>query len=323
MSIKIPMLKTPEAFVMKYVASKIGFNVRPSKTVYNEKNDTYIVTLEAIIPSLVKLDGDATKTFVYTFENVAEAIVQGDKYDYDFIKRPKAPDLDISLMKKFDNLTEGLQKEILEFGEESWGKLTDVRYWLNPIRGIIVRCLTKGDFKVEKSSPKYKQYFEFLHNAGWVRYERGLKPRVMPSNRLLELHKQYASANRMLDVSKIVDIVTGNLYAKHFYEIRDELRIFGPDKYVTINKSYYADAVREGEAIPMSQYRLWLKYKSYNYKPRPPTHKEFTFPNAVEELVSNKFLKYYKSEDYVTANPDLLERTLPYHDELAKTVIEI
>lgn len=317
------MLKTPESFVMKYVANKIGFNVRPSKTEYNEKNNTYIVTLEAIIPSLVKLNGDATKTFVYTFENVAEAIVKGDKYDFDFIKRPKAPELDISLMRKFDNLTEGLQKEILEFGEGSWGKLTDIRYWLNPLRSIIIRCLTKGDFKVEKASPKYKQYFEFLHYAGWVRYEHGMKSRVMPSNKLLAYHEQYVSESKMFEVSKIADKVIGNLYAKHFYKIRDELRIFGPDKYVTINKSYYADAVREGEPIPMSQYRLWLKYKSYNYNPRPATHKEFTFPNAVDELVSNKFLQYYKNEDYVTANPQLLEKTMPYHDELAKTVIEI
>ena len=321
--IKIPMLKTPESFAMKYVASKIGFNVRPSKTTYDPKNDSFTVTLKAIVPSLVKLNENESKTFVYTFEDVAKAVIKNDKYDFDFIEKPKAPELDLELIKKFDKLTSDLQNEILVFGEKTWGTLTSVKYWLNPLRGIIIRTLSKNEFDVENATPRYKQYFEFLDSAGWINYIKSSKPKIKITNKLKALHHLSVSDTRFNDVSSVSDLVIGSLYAHHFNEIRDELRIFGPDVYVTATKAYYADAVREGQSIPMSQYRLWLKYRSYNYHPRPNTNKEYSFPTVVSELVHSKFLQFSDDEKYITANPELLKKVLPHREKLSKLVIEI
>ena len=323
-TVKIPILKSPEAFVAKYMANKIGFNIRTSDAIYDDKNNTYRVKLKAIIPSLVKLGNKASKTFVYTFDDIGEAVVKYEDYDFDFISKPKASELDVSLLKEFDSITSEIQKIILDYGKDSWSKLTNVRYWMNPIKSIIVRCLKEGDFYAGQNvSPKYIRYFSFLESAGWIKYEGGSNPHVSVTNKLTMLDETMSTDNNKRDVAEIADKVIGDLCSKYYYEIRDELRIFGLDIYVTTTKAYYADAVREGKAIPMSQHRLWLKYRSYNYKPRPPAHKEYTFSNAVSELVSNNFLKRTKDEQSLIANKTLLDLLLPYHKKLAENVIEI
>ena len=169
----------------------------------------------------------------------------------------------------------------------------------------------------------YKQYFEFLDSAGWIQYTKGAKPKVKAQNKLKTLHQNSIKNIQFDDMGDVADQVIGSLYAHHFEAIRDELRIFGPDVYVTATKAYYADAVREGISIPMTRYRLWLKYRSYNYHPRPNTHREYSFPNVVSELVHNKFLQFSHDENYVVANSELLERVLPYHEKLSKLVVEI
>ncbi|MEX0640914.1 MAG: hypothetical protein WEB28_02920 [Nitrosopumilaceae archaeon] len=323
-SLKIPVLKSPEAFVTKYVSNKIGFNIRASKAIYDDKTDTYTINLKAIIPSMVKLGDKSSKTFVYTFENIGKAVVKYEDYDFDFVSKPIAPELDFSLLRNFDKLTAEIQKIILDYGKYSWGKLTNVKYWMGPIRSIIVRCLKEEEFYADQNvSPRYIRYFAFLDSAGWIKYQRGSHPFISKTNKLTMLYETLSTDHGNADVGQVADSVIGNLCSEHYYEIRDELRLFGLDIYVTTTRAYYADAVREGKPIPMSQHRLWLKYRSYNYKPRPSVHKEYTFSNAVTELVSNNFLKRTKDEKFITANNELLELLLPYHDELARNVIEI
>lgn len=87
-SVTIPLQKTPQIFVKKYLSTRIGFNIQVGKIVKNE-NKTWTVSLNAVIPSFVKSNGTSLKTFRCIFDNIGEAIVKYDNYDYGFVKIPK------------------------------------------------------------------------------------------------------------------------------------------------------------------------------------------------------------------------------------------
>ncbi len=324
-SVNIQLQKTPESFVRNYISTKIGFNIRLGNT---QKNDdgTWTIKLKAIVPSFVKLDNDRSKTFVYVFHDVGEAKVRYDAedYDFDFVEKPKAPELDMILMKKIDTLTADVQQEILDYGKFAWGNLSAVKHWMGTIHNIILRCLKDDSFPSDNVPMKYQRYFEFLRSGKWIRIEGGDKPKVVADNKLKKLHEVLLHEEKVKhDLNSITDAVIGHLFAQHYVQIRDELNIRQLTGYVTTTKAYYADAVRAGKAIPMSENTLLTKFRTYNYSPKPSTFKGFNFPSTVAELVGNNFLKYSRHDEHiVTANPELLQILLPYQATLEQIVID-
>jgi len=323
-SITLPIHRSPENFVRRYLANRIGNNIRVDKTRQN-KNGTWTVSLKAIVPSYVKLKNNSFKTFVYVFDDVSSATVKYEKYDYDFIDKPKAVDLDLVLMRKLDKLTANIQQEILDYGKFSWGKLSAVKYWLGSLHGIIIRCLKENNFHKSRFTDRYDRYFDFLKSAGWINYEGDEKTQIVASNNLLKLHELLISKNQIPenDLDSLAEAVISSIYAKNFVQIRDELKIHAITSYVAITKAYYADAVREGQPIPMKMQSLWLNYRTYNYGPKSSTFKHFRFPRTVAELGSNNFLNVMNEGSHITAVPELFERLLPYQAELAQNVIDI
>lgn len=319
------MQKTPESFVRKYISHKIGFNIRLGETKQN-KDGTWTISLKAVIPSFVKLNNSASKTFVYTFENIAYATVKYEDYDFDFIEKPRVPDLDLALVKKIDELTTNVQKVILDYGKFKWGKLTAIRYWFGTIHSIIVRCLNEDGFYIPSTPEKFVRYFNFLKSIGWIDSEshNERKTWVTSSNKLSKLHEELLKNPAIGDdANSVADVLVGHIYAEHFREIRDELRFNPSTIYLTTTKGYYADAVREGRSIPMDYDTLWFRYRTYNYSPKSSTHRQYRFPDIVGELVANDFLRQSKDKDHVTAVPELLQKLLPFQDELAQNVLDI
>ncbi len=324
-TVHIQMQKTPEAFVRKYISTKIGFNIRLGHTTKND-DGTWTIQLKAVVPSYVKLENERSKTFAYVFHDVGEAIVKYDEkeYDYDFVLKPKATELDLILMKKIDKLTTDVQQEILNYGRYSWGNLSKVKWWLGTVHKIILRCLKDESFPSDELPERYQRYFELLRANKWIRIESGNKPKVIADNKLKKLEQELLSENKVKhDLNSVTDALVGILFAEHYVQLRDEFKIPQLTSYVTTTKAYYADAVREGRAIHMSESTLLNKFRTYNYSPKPSTFKGFNFPDTVAELVSNRFLKYSKDDErFITANPELLELLLPYQSTLAQIVID-
>ncbi len=321
-SVSIPLQKTPRTFVKKYVSTRMGFNVRIGNVVEN-KNGTWTVSLNAVIPSFVKLNDAPSRTFSYVFDNVGKAIVKYDDYDFDFVETPKAKDMDLVLMKKIDLLTLKVQQEILDYGKFKWGKLSSIRHWMGSIHGIISRCIRETSFPSDNVSKKYTEYFEFLRSNNWIRIEGRNSPQIVASNDLTKLHEILLNDNLVKDDPfSISDAIIGHIFAKHYVQIRDELKIRAPASYVTTTKAYYADAVREGRAIPMDQNTLLSKFRTYHYTAKSPTYKGFRFPDIVSELVTNNFFSYTKDQKSIIAVNELLDRLLPYQEELAQNVME-
>lgn len=321
-SVSIPLQKTPQTFVKKYISSRMGFNVRIGDTVQND-DGTWTISLNAVVPSFVKLNDSPSRIFSYVFDNVGKAIVKYDDYDFDFVDTPKTRDIDFVLMKKIDELTSKVQQEILDYGKFKWGKLSTVRHWMGSIHGIISRSLRETSFSSDNVPKKYTEYFEFLRSNDWIRIEGRNSPQVVASNNLTKLHELLLNENLVKDdLFSITDAIIGHIFAKHYVQIRDELKIYAPTSYVTATKAYYADAVREGRAIPMNQEILLFKFRTYNYSTKSSIYKGFRFPEIIDELVSNNFFQYTKDKKSIIAVNELLDRLLPYQEELAQNVMD-
>jgi hypothetical protein len=323
-TVSIPVQRTPESFVRKYISNKLGFNIRLGETKRNN-DGTWTITLKAVIPSFVKLNDNASKTFVYTFDNIGSATVKYEDYDFDFVEKPKAPDLDLELIRKIDELTMNVQKVILEYGKFKWGKITAIRYLFGSIHSIIVRSLKEEGFFAEAVPKKYIRYFNFLQSIDWLNAERqNKKTWITPSNKLSKLHEMLLNKKLVEDdINSVADALIGHIYAEHFSKIRDELRFNLSTIYITTTKGYYADAVREGRSIPMDYDTLWFRFRTYNYKSQSNTHRLYRFPDVVGELVANDFLRFSKDKNHVVAVPELLQRLLPFKPELTQNVMDI
>ena len=322
-SVSTPLEKSARIFVKKYLATRIGFNVMVGNVIEN-KNKTWTVSLNAVIPSFVKLNDAPSKTFSYIFDNVGQAVLKYDDHNYNFIKTPNAKDIDLILMKKIDILTSQVQQEILDYGKFRWGKLSSVRYWMGSIHGIVSRCLRESSFSSDGVPKKYTKYFEFLRSNNWIRIEGRNSPQIVASDNLVKLHESLLNDCLVKDdVFSITDAVIGHIFAKHYIQIRDELKICAPSSYVTAIKAYYVDAVREGRAIPIDQNTLFSKFRTCHYSTKSHTYKEFRFPDIVSELVSNDFFNYTKDHKSIIAVNALLGRLLPYQKELAQNQMNV
>jgi len=317
-TIRIPVKKSPENFVRNYITHRIGSNVRLGSTKKNN-DGTWSISLNAIVPSFVKLRDSKSKTFVYVFKNISKATVKYDDYDYDFITKPNAADIDIVLINKINELTEDIQKEILNYGKFEWGKLTSIKFWLGPIFNILIRSLDENVYSFNKIDDKYVKYYNLLKKNQWINVEGRTQVEISVGNKLAKMHETLITEGGIKDdVISIAEVVLGHVYSKNYKEIRDELNVRGIAAHVTTTKAYYADAVREGKSIPMTRETLWHNYRTYNYTHKPPQFKVFSFPRTIAELVSIGILQTSSDRKYILAAPKLLEKLLPFQAQLAQ-----
>lgn len=317
-SITIPVQKSPENFVRNYLVHRMGNNITIGKTTKNS-DGTWTISLKATVPSYVKLRDNKSKTFVYVFDNIGKAIVKYDDYDYDFVDKPVAPDIDLVLIKKIEKLTESIQAEILDHGKYSWGKLPSIKFWLGSIHNIILRCLQENNFRADKFDKRYQRYYGFLESNKWIRHEDDERTQIIATNKLTKMHEKLVTEGGIKDdLNSVAETILGIIYSKNYYEIRDDLKIRGIGSHITTTKAYYADAVREGKPIPMTRESLWLNYRTYNYSPKPSRFKYFTFPKTIAELVTIGIFRQSDDHKYISADPELLEKLLPYQTQLAQ-----
>jgi hypothetical protein len=320
--IQIVESSSPESFVMKRIAQNIGLNIRPERAVYDSTKRIWTIQLKAIIPSQVMAQGKPLKTFVYRFENIGKIELTKEDNDFKFLKVPKAFNLDLVLYSRWSDLTIKLEQEILKVGEPVWGQLTYVKMLLRPMYALILHTLTNKKLFVHelKNQPSQEKTVRFLLEKGYLELDER-RDIYRSSNFLTGLeHHLYQKYREEGSDFFVTGQIVGNIFSKHYREIKSKLHANAPSVYVDTSTAYYLDAIRMGEPIRMSEEELWKKYRMIGHRPTA-SKINVAYPTVISEIVAGHLLD--RNEDgYIRGHNKVMEKLIPLGPELAAQISE-
>jgi hypothetical protein len=312
-------LDTPEAAIMKYIARNVGLNIRAGRSTHDKYTDEWTIPLKALVPSRVRLSDTEYKTFVYRFEELGNAIVKKDGGKFKIIEFPRALEIDNSLRLQFSDITEKLERKLLEVGEKSWGHLSLIEVFLRPLYKIINTLLADGSIHrsiLEKSS--HTDYLNLLINQEFAEYDANNNMIIRPTNLLTKMNENNTRQTKRTDPNYVAQEVVGMVFSKEYEYIHETMKNRVPSVYVDTTKAYYLNAVRIGSPIPMSTSQLLSKYRMFEQS----TRKVHDFNTVIGELVTVDLLAK-DSYDNIIANTKVFDQVLPLRKEILEIAVEL
>ena len=227
-SIHVAELDTPESFVIKHIARKIGLNVRVGKAVYNDDTKEWRVPLKAIVPSILKLDDNQYRTFTYRFENLGEAVVFKEK-GFQLVDFPKADSIEDNLKIQFGDMTQKIESKLLQVGKQRWGRLSLVKVFLRPLYSIIYTILKdkQMDYSLIHDN-KHEQYLRLLIDQEFLEINPYNKNLIRPTNILTGLVNAVTEREKHYDVQSSVEEIVGIVFANAYKFIHDTMKNRAP-----------------------------------------------------------------------------------------------
>jgi len=316
-SIFVNELDTPEAFVIKHIARKIGLNIRVGKAIFNHETKEWSVPLKAIVPTILQLNDFQNRTFTYRFENIGDAIVVKDK-EFQLIDFPKSDDIEENLKIQFEDITQKIESKLLKVGKQKWGRLSLVKVFLRPLYNIINAIIKDGymPFSIIKEN-RQEEYFNLLKRQDFVEFDPNDDHFIRPTNILTGLHKEITIKDNRFDTNLLAEEVVGIVFSNEYRFIHSKMKNRTPSVYVDTTKTYYLNAVRIGAPITMDTNQLLSKFKIFSHSRRT----SYNFNTIISELVSAKLLSK-DSQENVTADKEVFQELLPLRKEILEIAIE-
>jgi hypothetical protein len=268
-------------------------------------------SIKAVIPSKVSQREGRSKTFFYTF-NVGSLELDED---YHITKRLGAQELDDAILSQWNDLNEVIQKEILQYAREKWGKLTFVRTFLRPIYTLAIAILDRKRVAVSEFGVDSQKWFDLMKISGYI--EPVGDNEFKPTNVLNALDEKIGLEGGQSDFD-VADLVAGNIYANEYDFISDELRIHAPSIYVDTAKLYYADAVNFKEIVPIEQNELFLKYRQMGSRAayrEAQSQKSFSFGTVVSELIAVGLL--HRRQEDIIGDQGLFDHLVQFREQIS------
>jgi hypothetical protein len=310
--VRIQEIENPKSVVMKYICKRLGLNLRPGEPVFHEEDRVWSVPIKAVVPSKVSRRDGFSKTFYYTF-NVGDFKLDEE---YHIIQKPGALQLDEMLFSQWNDLNEVIQKEILQYARERWGKLTHVRTFLRPVYTIVIAFLDRKRVGVSEFGYESKKWFELLELSGYI--ESITDDEFKSTNMLNALDQKLSQEGSQSDFD-VADLVAGNIYATDFQRIRDDFHIHAPTIYVDTAQLYYADAVNFKEIVPIQQDELFLKYRQVGSRiayREAMSQKGYSFATVVSELIAVGLL-HRQEEGDIVGDQKLFDHLVQFRDQIS------
>jgi hypothetical protein len=309
--VRINEMRTPESESMKYICNWLGLNIRPGKPTFNEETKRWVVPLKALMPSRVTRR-DMSKTFVYNFV-VGKLVLDRNLR---IVEKIGAQDLEDSILSQWNDLNEIIQKEILTYAKESWGKLTFVRTFLRPIYTLVVGFLDRGKIDGSEVGEESQKWLDLLCKAGFIE-EHSEDTMFKITNKLTLLNETCFKTGQARSSFDIADIVAGNLFATEYRTIKDQFNIHAPSVYVDTAKLYYIDAVNLKEMVPVGEEELFMKYRQMGNRVafKEITRRGYSFATALSELIAVGLLR--RQETDILGDEKLFEHLVQFRDQIS------
>ncbi len=283
-TIRIDTLRTPRTTAADFIMSRLGLNFRPGNPIYED--GMWRVPIRAMIPASPDVVPRQDDQLFYRFESFTEILLDDD------LKIVEAPTLS-QLKGKFEaeisRLFSKIEKMILDYGSDKWGRVAGIRYFLNPLNAIVSQALSLQSISRTKLEQQgYLWYGDLLKEMHILEESNDNPDNLRRTNELVAIADKYRREKGAVYLDETATEVISMVCSRFYDRIRETTPLL--PSYVDATVAYYVKAVKVKKLIPMSVSEL--EY-AYNVLGRRIQDEHVKFYGKVADLVSAGFLQWH------------------------------
>jgi hypothetical protein len=304
-------VQNPRSVATDYLLKRLGLNFRAG-TPKLEEDGSWYVPLVALIPSSPGVVPRKEDQLFYRFDSFGEIALDPR---LKVISAPTSTDLNRAFQVELGHLYMKIEKMILEFGTDKWGRIPLVRSFLNPLNAIVSEALSLPNISLSKLEQQdYMFYAELLRRCGFL--EPAEKADYLRrTNDLVTIAEKFKKEKGPLFYMDETAIeVTSIICSKFYPDIKERVTVL--PSYVGATVAYYAKAVRLRKLVHMTVREL--EY-AYNVLGRREQDARTTFYGKVADLVTAGFLQWV-SQGVVSGVMPIYSRIEQFEPEMERTV---
>ncbi len=229
---------------------------------------------------------------------------------------PASPDV-MPRRDQQSSLLSKIEKMIVEYGSDKWGRIPLVRSFLNPLNAIVSQALSLPNISLAKleQQGEYVTYANWLKRAGFLEESKDTPAHIRKTNELVAIAEKYRQERgTSFYVDETAIEVTSIICSKFYEEVCEWVKVL--PSYVDTTAAYYVRAIKVRKLEPMTISEL--EY-SYNVLGRREQDARTTFYGKVADLVTAGFLEWV-TEGVVKGVDTVFDRVAGLGPELEDNV---
>lgn len=304
-------IMTPRTVATDHILRRLGLNFRAGQP--NFESGVWHVPLRALIPASPDVIPRRQEQLYYRFEEFAEILLDSDLKVIEF---PRKSELNEKFQAELSALFAEIEKMIVEYGSDKWGRIPLVRSFLNPVNAIVSQVLSLHNISMSRLEQQgYLVYADWLKRAGFIEESIDRPGHIRKTNELVAIAEKYRrEKGSSFYVDETAIEVTSIICWKFYEEVCQWVRVL--PSYVNTTVAYYVKAIKVKKLEPMTVNEL--EY-SYNVLGRKEQDARTTFYGKVADLVTAGFLEWV-SEGVVKGVERIYNRVAEFTPELEENV---
>ncbi len=293
--VRLEVLESPRTVASDHLLGRLGLNFRAGNPLMDEEKRWH-VPLRALIPASPDVIPRREDQLYYRFDSFGEIVLDSS---LKVISYPKIAELNSRFQTELSHLFAKVEKMIIDYGTDKWGRIPLIRSFLNPLNAILSQALSLPNISLmQLKQQEYLLYGDLLRKAGFLEESSENPDHLRRSNLLVAIAEKYKDKEGYVNLDETAIEVTSIICSKFYSIIKERVTVF--PSYVDTTVAYYVRAARLRRLVPMGVSDL--EY-SFNVLGRKQQDTRVTFYGKVADLVTAGFLRWYSQGVVIGVDP--------------------
>jgi len=293
-----------ESKAIKYIIWELGFNVQIKEI--NKTEIGWEVDLFISVPNTVKTADGKERTFYYIFD-ISKPLVFKENLTIDYSLSVKSSDIDADILTNFWKINKEIEKVILQYGANKWGKISFIKTYLNKASKIIALLKENGKIDIKElitAEPNLFEMASVISDLDFIELDKKNHRYYVASPKLTKFFELEVQDPEKFSV---IEVVLGELVAKKLDVLVKDFNLTIIKRYVDIVTLYYINAAYFGSLISLTYNDFLHKIIAFRRK-IGSTRERISFGAVMEELCKVGFFSRVEGE--IVGNQDIFEKIM-------------
>jgi hypothetical protein len=213
------------------------------------KDGYWHVPLKALVPASPDVVPRREDQLYYRFDSFAEVVLDSD---LKIVEVPRKAELNQKFQNELSTLFAKIERMIVEYGSDKWGRIPLVRSFLNPVNAIVSQALSLPNISLARlEQQEYVTYADWLRRAGFLEESTDRPAHIRKTNELVAIAERYRKEKgSSFYVDETAIEVTSIVCWKFYDEVCEWVKVL--PSYVDTTVAYYVKAIKLKKLEPMS-----------------------------------------------------------------------